>query len=155
MEERLAGIVSLPRESGSVEDGMLKGDLVREMVADTRLAKVHGFPGVQAVARIESVRRSEGKEEALVRYFLLFCWLSTAKLLDVVRTHWSIERQLHWAPDVVFDEDGARNRKDHGSENLAVPRKLASTFSVPIPTKLRSITRSSAPIETTLSFFPS
>ena len=33
MEERLAEVVSLPRESGSVEERMLKEDLVREMVA--------------------------------------------------------------------------------------------------------------------------
>jgi hypothetical protein len=33
MEERLDRIVSLPRESDSAEERMLKGDLVREMVA--------------------------------------------------------------------------------------------------------------------------
>jgi hypothetical protein len=32
---------------------------------------------------------------------------------------------LHWVLDVVFDEDGARNRKDNGPENLALLRKLA------------------------------
>jgi predicted transposase YbfD/YdcC len=95
------------------------------VVADTRLAAAHDFPDVEAVARVESVRRVNGKEEAQVRYFVLSCWLSAAKLLDVVRTHWSIENQLHWVLDVVFDEDSARNRKDHGPENLAVLRKLA------------------------------
>jgi predicted transposase YbfD/YdcC len=32
---------------------------------------------------------------------------------------------LHWVLDVGFDEDRARNRKDHGPENLAILRKLA------------------------------
>lgn len=32
---------------------------------------------------------------------------------------------LPWILDVVFDEDRARNRKDHGPENLATLRKLA------------------------------
>ena len=32
---------------------------------------------------------------------------------------------LHWVLDVVFDEDQARNRKDHGPQNLALLRKLA------------------------------
>jgi predicted transposase YbfD/YdcC len=95
------------------------------VVADTRLAKAHEFPGLRAVARVDAVRRLNGKEETLVRYFLLSCRLSATRLLDVVRTHWSIENQLHWVLDVVFDEDGARNRKDHGPENLAVLRKLA------------------------------
>jgi predicted transposase YbfD/YdcC len=42
-----------------------------------------------------------------------------------VRAHWRIENCPHWVPDVAFDEDRARNRKDHGSENLMIPRKLA------------------------------
>ena len=32
---------------------------------------------------------------------------------------------LHWVLDVVMDEDQARNRKDHGPQNLALLRKLA------------------------------
>lgn len=36
-----------------------------------------------------------------------------------------MENGLNWALDVVFDEDCARNRKDHGPENLATLRKLA------------------------------
>jgi len=32
---------------------------------------------------------------------------------------------LHWVLDVGFDEDRARNRKDHGPENLTILRKLA------------------------------
>jgi predicted transposase YbfD/YdcC len=93
--------------------------------ADRRLAKAHSFPGIQAVARVESVRRVDGKEAALLRYFGLSCWLWAAQLLDVVRTHWSSEHQLHWVLDVVCDEDGAPNRKGQGPENLAVLRKLA------------------------------
>lgn len=32
---------------------------------------------------------------------------------------------LHWVPDMSFDEDRARNRKDHGPENLAILPKRA------------------------------
>lgn len=96
------------------------------VVHDTTLAQAHNFPGIRAVARVVSRRRVAGKgEETAVRHFLLSRPLSAAKLLDVVRAHWSIENQLHWVLDVVFDEDGARNRKDHGPQNLALLRKLA------------------------------
>ncbi|MGO4123377.1 ISAs1 family transposase, partial [Inquilinus sp. YAF38] len=44
---------------------------------------------------------------------------------QVVRTHWTIENQLHWTLDVVFDEDDARTRKNNGPENLAIIRRLA------------------------------
>jgi len=96
------------------------------VVYDTKLAKVHDFPGIRAVARVVSLRRLAGKDEEItVRHFLLSCQLSATQLLHIVRAHWSIENQLHWVLDVVFDEDRARNRKDHGPENLAILRKLA------------------------------
>jgi len=51
--------------------------------------------------------------------------LTPRKMMEVVRTHWSIENHLHWTLDVVFDEDGARSRKNYAPENLAVIRRLA------------------------------
>ena len=116
------------REEGEQQPATSHGRLEHRravVVPDTSLAQAHDFPGIQAVARVESARRIDGKEEMQVRYFLLSCWLSASKLLDVVRTHWSIENRLHWVLDVVFDEDGARNRAGHGPENLALLRKLA------------------------------
>jgi predicted transposase YbfD/YdcC len=91
---------------------------------DTTLAEAHDFPGIRAIGQVQSLRRGK-KDEILVRDFLLSQPLSAAKLLEVVRTHLSIENQLHWVLDVVFDEDRARNRKDHGPENIALLRKLA------------------------------
>jgi predicted transposase YbfD/YdcC len=96
------------------------------VVRDTALADKHDFPGIRAIARVEYTRRIEGKaDETIRRYFLMSCVLSATRLLDVVRQHWTIENQLHWVLDVVFHEDAARNRKDHGPENLALVRKLA------------------------------
>ena len=96
------------------------------VVHDAMLAKKHNFPAIRAIARVTCARRVEGKpDDIIVRYFLLSCVLSATRLLDVVRQHWTIENQLHWVLDVVFHEDAARNRKDHGPQNLAVLRKLA------------------------------
>ena len=84
------------------------------------------FPGIAAVARIESRRKPAGQPETTaVRYFLLSTPLTPERMLDVARTHWTIENQLHWVLDVAFAEDAARNRKDHGPQNLALLRKLA------------------------------
>jgi predicted transposase YbfD/YdcC len=44
-----------------------------------------------------------------------------------IRGHWGIENSLHWVLDMVFDEDHSRTRKDHGTENLALLRRLALT----------------------------
>lgn len=46
-------------------------------------------------------------------------------MLDVARTHWTIENQLHWVLDVAFLEDAARSRKDNAPQNLALIRKIA------------------------------
>jgi predicted transposase YbfD/YdcC len=96
------------------------------VVRGAALARKHGFPGIKAVARVELHRRVAGTENPpLVRYFVLSRPFSPARVLAITRAHWSIENQLHWVLDVVFDEDRARNRKDHGPENLAILRKLA------------------------------
>ena len=96
------------------------------VIAGTGLAKAHDFPGIRALARVEAVRRLEGKPaETKTRYFLLSRPMPASKLLQTVRSHWTIENQLHWVLDVVFDEDAARNRKDNGPQNIALLRKLA------------------------------
>ena len=71
-------------------------------------------------------RRLPGRQETPVtRTFLLSTRLSAARLIEVARTHWTIENQLHWVLDVAFLEDAARSRKDHAPQNLALIRKLA------------------------------
>jgi len=41
------------------------------------------------------------------------------------RHHWSIENQLHWHLDVVFNEDRQKVRKDNAPDNMATLRKMA------------------------------
>ena len=90
------------------------------------LAQRHGFPGIQAVAQVKALRQPSAKEAVVkVRHFLLSQPLTAERLLQVVRSHWTIENQLHWVLDVVFDEDRARTRKGNGPQNLAILRKLA------------------------------
>jgi predicted transposase YbfD/YdcC len=86
------------------------------------------LPGLKALGRIEAERTADGKTETDTRYFALSRKLTPAKLAEVVRAHWSIENQLNWILDVVFDEDAARTRKDYAPENLAVIRRLAQNI---------------------------
>lgn len=84
------------------------------------------FPGVKAVARLESIRiEPGGRKTSHIRHFLLSKKVSATALLNIARAHWTIENQLHWVLDVVLCEDAARNRKDHGPQNLSTLRKLA------------------------------
>lgn len=84
------------------------------------------FPGIQAVAELQSRRvDADGRQIHHVRHFLLSRHISASAFLAVARAHWTIENQLHWVLDVAFCEDAARNRKDHGPQNLSILRKLA------------------------------
>ena len=52
-----------------------------------------------------------------------------------MRAHWDIEIGLHWVLDLVMNEDQARNRKDHGPENLALLRRFALNLARLEPSK--------------------
>lgn len=84
------------------------------------------FPGLAAVARVEThCKRAGAPEPIIVRFFLLSTLVSSETMLEVARTHWTIENQLHWVLDVALLEDASRSRKDNAPQNLAVIRKIA------------------------------
>ena len=97
------------------------------VMRDSGLARLHNFPGIAAIARVTSWRRCKGKpaDKPFVRYFILSTYVPAKRLLEIVRSHWSIENQMHWILDVVFAEDANRARKDAAPENLGVLRRFA------------------------------
>ena len=111
------------------------------VIRNTSLGAANRFPGVVAIARITSRRRPHGKSagKPAVRYYLLSKHFPAKRLLQIVRSHWSIENRLHWVLDVVFGEDRNRTRKDNGPENLAILRRFAINIirSHPNSTSLR------------------
>lgn len=120
----------------AVEQASAAGQAIQQPVkahdrTETRAAIVvpvddTGFPGLAAVARVETHSKRAGKPEpVIVRYFLLSTILTAQRMLEVARTHWTIENQLHWVLDVTLHEDAARSRSDHAPQNLALIRKLA------------------------------
>ncbi|MCW5922869.1 MAG: ISAs1 family transposase [Saprospiraceae bacterium] len=42
----------------------------------------------------------------------------------LVRSHWNVENQLHWALDVVFGEDQSRKRIRNAAQNFSTVRKM-------------------------------
>jgi len=50
---------------------------------------------------------------------------SPARLLTLVRAHWTIENRLHWVRDVTFDEDRSQVRRGAGPQVMATLRNLA------------------------------
>jgi len=97
------------------------------VMRDSTLAELHNFPGIAAIGRITCWRRRKDHpaDKPAVRYFLLSVYVLPERLLGIVRSHWSVENQMHWILDVVFAEDDNRARMDDAPENLAILRRLA------------------------------
>ena len=91
------------------------------------LRHLRGFPNwknLTTVSRIRSQRWIGEEKSSEERYHIAS--ITGAKcILGAVRSHWSIENELHWTLDLAFDEDRCRVRKDHGAENFAVLRHIA------------------------------
>ena len=93
------------------------------------------LPGLRAIGKITASRESNGKTTIETRCYLLSQVFPPERFNAIVRSHWGIENGLHWVLDVIMDEDQARNRKDHGPQNLALLRKLALNLAKLEPSK--------------------
>ncbi len=85
------------------------------------------WAGAQSVGQVISTTRRQGKEVVGVRYYLSSLPVGVKKFASAVRGHWGIENTLHWTLDVTFCEDDSRIRKDHGPENFALLRRIATS----------------------------
>lgn len=83
------------------------------------------WAGLQTVVKVESHRRVGDEQTSEVRYYLTSLAGDPKLLNQVIRTHWTIENQLHWGLDVAFREDDSRVRHGYAAENLAVVRHIA------------------------------
>jgi len=71
----------------------------------------------------ERTRQGQTTEE--VHYFIASGRLGARKVAKGMRSHWSIENNLHWHLDVHFGEDKSRIQKRNAARNFASMRKLA------------------------------
>jgi predicted transposase YbfD/YdcC len=85
------------------------------------------WAGLQSVGQVISITQRDGKEVSDVRYYISSLPVRVKKFASAVRGHWGIENSLHWVLDVTFDEDRSRIRKDHGPENFALLRRIATS----------------------------
>lgn len=95
------------------------------LVSDRHYPGEPRMPALATLAKVDAIIARDGGTTRSTRYYLSSAKLTAEAFAKAVRAHWAIENSLHWVLDMTFDEDRARNRKDHGAENLAVIRKLA------------------------------
>ena len=95
------------------------------LFSDRRYPDEPTLPGLATIGMVEAEVEQGGRTSLTRRYYLASAVLTPQRFAAAVRAHRRIEASLHWVLDMAFDEDRARNRKDHGPENLAILRKLA------------------------------
>ena len=91
------------------------------------LQHLRGFENwkkLQTVPRIRS-QRWVGEEKSADDRYHIASIPGAKKVLWAVRSHWTIENELHWSLDIAFDEDRYRVRKENGAENFAILRHIA------------------------------
>ena len=108
------------------------------------LTKKDEWKNLCGIGMVRSNRLTKDGESTELRYFI-------TSLTDVnlaakaMRAHWSIENNLHWVLDTVFDEDYCRVRKDNSAQNLNIIRKLVMNLlkglDLPVATKKKNLTK--------------
>lgn len=77
------------------------------------------WTALKSIVRIES-RTKDTKTGAVhneTRYYLSSLEADAQYINHSIRTHWSIENQLHWTLDVAFGDDDSRKQKDNAAQN--------------------------------------
>lgn len=103
----------------------------RRIQVSADLADYLDFPYAKVVFRLERERTAlDGSSPTREIVYGLTSRPGTgpkaaARLLDLVRGHWTVENQLHWVRDVTFDEDRSQVRKGNGPRMMASLRNIA------------------------------
>jgi len=84
------------------------------------------WTGLKSIIRVQSYRKenASGVETKDTRYYISSIGLDIQKIANAIRTHWSIENNLHWQLDVTFNEDATRKKKN-AAVNFSLLNKIA------------------------------
>lgn len=100
------------------------------------------WPGLKTFARIEATREVPGTNGYIksreTRYFISSLELNAKVISQTIRSHWSIENNLHWQLDVTFNEDEDR-KKNNAARNFSCISKVALALLKNDKTKKNSI----------------
>jgi predicted transposase YbfD/YdcC len=120
--------------------GRIEKRLVTAISAST-LTESADWPGLKSIVRCRHINLSGGSETVTDRFFLTSLPANARRLGGIIRGHWSIENNLHWMLDVVFEEDSARARKKNSPLNLNILRKTALSLLIRVKGKRESVRR--------------
>jgi predicted transposase YbfD/YdcC len=84
------------------------------------------WPCLRSIVCARRTRQETKTEKTTenLRFYITSRRPDAQDLAGKIRSHWSIENQLHWQLDMSFNEDRSRTRRDNGGYNLTLVRKL-------------------------------
>lgn len=89
---------------------------------------IHSKQWIQltSVIRVHSQREilALHKTTEETRYYICSKKMTATQALQSIRSHWSIENNLHWVLDVAFREDESRMSVGYSDQNFALLRKI-------------------------------
>jgi len=90
---------------------------------------------LKSISVIETTIVKNGEKTTNRRYFISSLNGSALLILEIARSHWSIENQLHWHLDVTFGEDKSKVRGAFVAQNLSLLRAIAVSLLGLLPLK--------------------
>lgn len=102
------------------------------------IEKPHLWKSFSSMVRIKSQRyiKSTGVTQSQTRYYISSLEANAEVFQQAIRSHWSIENNLHWSLDVVFNEDGNRKRARNAAFNFSLINRIALNIIKKDQTKL-------------------
>ena len=88
------------------------------------LTGTHDWKGLQSIALIEAKRIIKDKESIEQRLYISSLPANAQTIAQSVRAHWSIENNLHWVMDVVFNDDRNQTKNRQAAFNLQTIKKM-------------------------------
>lgn len=84
------------------------------------------WAGLKTIVKVNYTRHENFKKhESIDFFFITSLSIKVENLAKLIRSHWSIENNLHWTLDVIFKEDDSKNRNKNTATNLSTIRKCA------------------------------
>ena len=99
------------------------------------LANRKKWKGLKTIVMVRRKRNLWNDDTDNVTYYISSLEADATVIAASIRSHWSVENSLHWVLDVTFKEDQSRIRMGHGSENMALLRRLCVSLIKRHPSK--------------------
>jgi len=103
----------------------------------TFLDERKSWKDLYGVVKIETeiTEKSSQKTRTETRYYITSSKAEAKVLNEMIRGHWSVENNLHWMLDVVFNEDQSRRRIGNSAANFNIIAKIALALIERVPLK--------------------